>query len=120
MKLYSNGRQNQFVNTAMVVANICGVQVEEVITTEEERKAPEHIKKFGHTKCPALETPEGNVTESVAIAKFFARHAPQHNLLGSNSWEEAQVDQWLAFAHTSLLAHAFNVIPAIFGYRPAE
>jgi len=120
MKIYSNGRQNAFVNTCMVVASIAGVQVEEVITTEEERKAPEHIKKFGHTKCPALETPEGNVTESVAIAKFFARLAPQSNLLGTSSWEEAQVDQWLAFAHTSLLANAFNVLPAIMGYRSVD
>jgi hypothetical protein len=33
MKIYSNGKQNGFVNSVMIVAGIAGVQVEEVQTT---------------------------------------------------------------------------------------
>jgi elongation factor 1-gamma len=120
MKIYSNGRQNQFVNSCMVVAKLAGVEVEEVITTEEQRKAADYMSKFGHTKCPALETPEGCVTESVAIAKFFARKNADAKLLGASLWEEAQVDQWLAYTHTSLLQNFFKAGYGIFGWAPVD
>lgn len=120
MKIYSNGRQNMFVSSAMCIAAIAGVQVEEVFTTQEERQAADYQKKFGHTKCPALETEEGCLTESVAICKYFARKNADAKLLGSSLWEEAQVDQWLAFAHTNLLPNFFKCGYGIFGWAPVE
>ena len=120
MKIYSNGRQNIFVNSAMVVAGLAGVQVEEIQTTEAERKEASFIKKFGQTKCPALETEHGNLTESVAICKYFARLNEDAKLLGSNDWEHAQVDQWLAFTHTSLLQQFIKVAASVFGFAPTE
>jgi len=36
-----------------------------------------------------LETPEGTITEQIAIIKFLARKVYAKNLLGSNSLERA-------------------------------
>jgi elongation factor 1-gamma len=78
------------------------------------------MAKFGHSKTPALETPEGCVSESSAIAKYFARLNADAKLLGSSSWEEAQVDQWLAFVHTTLMPNMFKSVGAILGYTQTD
>jgi len=46
---------------------------------------------------PVLETEEGTIWESNAIARYVARLDENTRLLGSNEYENAQVDQWLDF-----------------------
>jgi len=41
---------------------------------------------------PCLETPEGTICESAAIARFFARHDTEKHLSGKNNFEQALVD----------------------------
>lgn len=46
-------------------------------------------------KVPTLETPEGGLYESNAIARYVARLAPTANLFGKSVYEASQVDQWI-------------------------
>jgi len=65
-------------------------------------------------KFPMLETPEGNISETIAIAKYLAHgHA---TLLGANAVEQAQVDQWLFYAISTALPPQFPAIMAIHGW----
>ena len=64
-------------------------------------------------KFPMLETPEGNLNESVAIAKYLAHgHA---TLLGTNHVERAQIDQWCLWA-LGALSEQWPAIRAIHGW----
>ena len=96
-----------------VAAKLAGKDVTVVLDTEEERKAPAY-KAFNPTnKFPLLETPEGNLSESHAIGKFFAHgHA---TLLGSNAVERAQVDQWMNWLQSGVLQSMMPAVYAIFG-----
>ena len=71
-------------------------------------------------KFPFLETSEGTIFESAAIARFFARKATDKKLLGSNNHEAALVDQWISFAHTTLSPSCFVVYKTLFGYSTPD
>ena len=105
-------------NTCRVVAKMNGKQVELVMVSDEMRASKEYKAVNPTNKFPLLETPEGNLQESIAIAKFLASgHA---TLLGSNLVERAQVDQWCAWLQSGTI---FKVVPtcyAVFGKMPAE
>lgn len=48
-------------------------------------------------KVPVLETPQGCIFESGAIARYVARLRDDANLLGATNFQKAQVDQWIDF-----------------------
>jgi elongation factor 1-gamma len=48
-------------------------------------------------KVPVLETPNGCIFESNAIARYIARLGDASNLLGASNFQKAQVDQWMDF-----------------------
>ena len=54
-------------------------------------------------KYPMLETPEGRINESIAIAKYLANSHP--TLLGSNAGERAKIDQWCYWALTTVITN---------------
>ncbi|THH02115.1 hypothetical protein EW145_g6802 [Phellinidium pouzarii] len=76
----------------------------------EDNKKPEFVSKFPHGKIPAWEGKNGFLlTESYAIARYFASLAPDSNLLGSSATEAALVDQWSYFATTEIIENT-NII----------
>jgi glutathione S-transferase len=75
-----------------VTAEAAGKPVTVVTLTEEQRASAEYKNKNMTGKFPLLETPEGCLNESVAIAKFLAHGHP--TLLGADEWQRAKVDQW--------------------------
>jgi glutathione S-transferase len=62
-----------------------------------------------------LETPEGNINESVAIAKFLAHGSD--TLLGGSNLEKAQVDQWCYWMISKVLPTVSPAVYSIFGHR---
>jgi elongation factor 1-gamma len=48
-------------------------------------------------KVPVLETPQGCLFESGAIARYVARLRSDANLLGATNFQQGQVDQWIDF-----------------------
>lgn len=100
MKLHTQFPGNILVQMCQVTAKLANKNVELVIDTDEVRNTPAY-KAFNPTnKFPLLETPEGNLSESHAIAKFLAHgHA---SLLGGNPVERAQIDQWMNWLQTGV------------------
>ncbi|CAI8600688.1 unnamed protein product [Vicia faba] len=60
-------------------------------------KTPQFLKLNPIGKVPVLETPDGAVFESNAIARYVARLG-DNNLFGSSPIDLAHVDQWIDFA----------------------
>jgi glutathione S-transferase len=65
-------------------------------------------------KFPFLTTPEGNLNESVAIAKYLAHGHP--TLLGTNALEQAQVDQWCLWSSTKAVPDQYPAVTAVHGW----
>jgi len=62
-----------------------------------QHKTPEFLAKNPVGKVPVLETPQGCIFESGAIARYIARLRGDANLLGDNNFQQAQVDQWIDY-----------------------
>ena len=94
----------------LVIGKMSG-KVPQLVIDSDERRAEKDYKSFNPTnKFPVLETPEGNLQESHAIAKFLA--AGHASLLGTNDVERAQVDMWMNWLASGVQQAAF---PAIYG-----
>ena len=115
MKLYCNipiSTPNAF---ARIAAELTGQQIEVVEVTEEFRKSKEYKDMTITDKFPLLKTDKGVLHESSAIAKYFCALAGG-KYLGTGPVERAQVDQWIAFANTTLVAPIMTVLNGIFGW----
>jgi elongation factor 1-gamma len=67
-----------------------------------------------------LETEQGTLFESGAIARFIAKRGDNKSLLGSNEFESAQVDQWIDFSRGSFAPHVIPIYIATFGVAPSN
>jgi elongation factor 1-gamma len=118
MKLHANQPFNVLVNMCRVVAKAAGKNVEVVMVSDEQRATKEYKAVNPTNKFPLLETPEGNVQESMTVAKFLAHgHA---TLLGKNATERAQVDQWTTWIIAGTYQKSYPALMAIFGMQPVE
>jgi len=115
MKIYNWRVGNLWVDLAVITANLAGVKVEEVFVTQDDLKSKEWKAKALTAKTPMLETPEGNLVESSAIARYLAAIG-KGNLAGSNAWETAQINQFVDYSHTTIFPHFYPVIRAVFGH----
>jgi elongation factor 1-gamma len=100
------------------VAAAAGVSYDYVILSAEEAASKDFKAKSATGKFPMLETPEGNLNESLAIAKYFAHgHA---TLLGANNVERAQIDQWCYWMISKVVPQCFGAVYSIFGMRELD
>lgn len=83
-------------------------------------KSPEFIRKFPLGRIPSFEDYEGfKLTEGVAIARYVSSLVPEGGLLGHNTKEIAQIDQWIHCAEAEILIPASNIyIGVTFKYPP--
>jgi len=96
-----------------VIAKMSGAELQVVFDNEELRATPEY-KQFNPTGMfPLLETYEGNISESHAIAKFLAHGHP--TLMGSNAVERAQVEQWMSWCLSGVQQANYPAMLAIMG-----
>jgi len=65
-------------------------------------KTPEFLAKNPNGKVPVLDTENGSIYESNAIARYVARLRPDAGLLGASFYENALVDQWIDFSTNEL------------------
>lgn len=93
-----NGNNNAW--KTLIAAEYCGVKVELVKDFQMgvSNKTPEFLKMNPMGKIPVLETPDGAVFESNAIARYVARLNPDNALFGSSPIDYAHVEQWIDFA----------------------
>jgi len=85
---------------ALIAAEYTGVEVELVKDFEMgvSNKTPEFLEMNPIGKVPVLETPDGPIFESNAIARYVARLKDASVLYGSSPYETAQIEQWIDFA----------------------
>lgn len=84
---------------ALVAAQYNGVKIAlPEFNLEKEVNTPAFRAKSPLGKVPVLETAEGCIFESNAIARYVARLRRDTNLTGASFFDSARVDSWLDFA----------------------
>jgi elongation factor 1-gamma len=95
-KLYSYPN-NPRVWKAVIAGKYVGVTIETpAFQIGVDNKTKEFAEKNPLQKVPVLETPEGCLFESNAIARYVARQGT--SLYGANAFEASQIDQWIDFS----------------------
>jgi len=104
---------NPNVFKALITGQYSGIEV--TITPNFEfgvtNKTPEFLKLNPLGKVPVLESPQGPVFESAAIARHIARvgkHTAE--LLGKDPYEQTLIDQWTEFVLNYIQPHTFPLI----------
>eukprot|EP01113_Clastostelium_recurvatum_P050073 TRINITY_DN93_c0_g1_i1.p1 TRINITY_DN93_c0_g1~~TRINITY_DN93_c0_g1_i1.p1 ORF type:complete len:423 (+),score=165.19 TRINITY_DN93_c0_g1_i1:83-1351(+) len=109
---------NARANKALIAAKYVGAKVTvNSIKMGEENKTPEFLKKNPFGKVPVMDTPEGPIFESNAIARYVARSG-DNSLYGANAYEAAQVEQWMEATSSELDLPAMAWLLPIFGMIP--
>ena len=76
----------------------------EVLIADAAHQTPEFRKKNPLALLPVLELANGQVLrESMAICRYIEETYPEPNLMGSDPWERAQIEQWNRHAELELL-----------------
>ncbi|EPS67955.1 elongation factor 1 gamma-like protein, partial [Genlisea aurea] len=112
--------QNKNTNKALIAAEYNGVKVELVKDFEMgvSNKTPEFIKMNPIGKIPVLETPDGAIFESNAIARYVARSNPNTELFGANLIDYAHIEQWIDFSTNEIDANILSWLLPRVGRRP--
>ncbi|KAI3805165.1 hypothetical protein L1987_27281 [Smallanthus sonchifolius] len=111
MALVMHSRKNN-KNTykALIAAEYVGVEVKLADDFEMgvANLTPEFLKMNPIGKVPVLETPDGIVFESNAIARYIARLKTDTCLFGSSLIEYGQIEQWIDFSSLEIDSHLFT------------
>ncbi|GLT56295.1 hypothetical protein SLA2020_293450 [Shorea laevis] len=94
------GKINKNAFKALIAAEYSGVDVKLVENFEMgvSNKTPEFLKMNPIGKVPVLETPEGRIFESNAIARYVTQLKADNPLYGSTLMDYARIEQWIDFA----------------------
>ncbi|KAL5199687.1 hypothetical protein ABZP36_020890 [Zizania latifolia] len=113
-----SGNKNAF--KALIAAEYNGVKIELTKNFEMgvSNKTPEFLKMNPLGKIPVLETPDGAVFESNAIARYVARLKDNSSLCGSSLIEYAHIEQWTDFSATEVDANIARWLYPRLGYGP--
>mmetsp|Transcript_6284 Transcript_6284/g.7851 ORF Transcript_6284/g.7851 Transcript_6284/m.7851 type:complete len:429 (+) Transcript_6284:97-1383(+) len=84
----------------------------------EDNKTPEFLSKSPLGKVPVLETPQGSIFESNAIARYVARMRRDTELYGVSFFDSAQVDSWIDFSTHEVELPATMWFYPVIGYMP--
>ena len=102
-KIYVNSPANVFGGIVLTVADLAGVPVQVVVLDKAQQNEKDFKAKNPTGLFPLLETANGDILfESSAIAQHFARHAPASGLLGQTVFQQAKVDEWIAWFQQNL------------------
>ncbi|KAI3788883.1 hypothetical protein L2E82_01664 [Cichorium intybus] len=114
------GSNNKNVFKALIAAEYVGVEIKmaENFKMGESNKTPEFLKMNPIGKVPVLETPEGPIFESNAIARYVASLKPESSLLGSTPIEYGQIQQWIDFSTLELDTNLRGWAMPRVGYSP--
>jgi elongation factor 1-gamma len=86
----------------------------------EDNMTPEFQEKSPLRKVPVLETPQGSIFESNAIARYLARLRRDNGLYGENVFEGGLVDSWIDFSVQELELPASIWFYPVLGLLPAN
>ena len=102
----------------MIAAQYAKVEIETVpVEMGKSNKTDEFLALNPWGKIPTLETPDGGIWESNAIARFVAR-STENSLFGKSPFEAAQVEQWVDWVRGDLELTASVWLYPIYGFLP--
>lgn len=84
----------------------------------DDNKKEEFLQKSPTARVPVLETPQGTIFESNAIARYIARIRRDTELYGATFFESGQVDSWIDFSAHELEVPAMMWYYPVLGYMP--
>lgn len=120
------GNTNKNSYKTLIAAEYSDVKVELVKEFEMgvSNKTPEFLKMNPIGKVPVLETPDGTIFESNAIARYVTRLKADNPLYGSSLIEYAHIEQWIDFASLEIDANILRWFVPRIGFAvylpPAE
>ena len=80
---------------------------------EDPKTRNSYAQKTPTLTLPFLETKEGNISQSISIETFLSKkYKPE--ILGSNTFEKAKINQWIEFASCEIQNCAKELIYPIF------
>jgi elongation factor 1-gamma len=105
----------------LIAAEYNGVSINiPEFTANKSNTTPEFLKISPMGKVPAMQTPQGGLCESNAIARYVARMRADTGLMGATFFESAEVDQWIDFcSHNIELPACIWFYPTL-GYMEAN
>lgn len=103
LKVYAP-KDHALTQKALIAAKYGHIQIETTpdFVMGKDNQTPEYLAKNPLGKVPVLETDDGFIWESNAIARYVARLDSNTQLFGANAFEHALVEQWIDFATTEL------------------
>jgi elongation factor 1-gamma len=109
---------NPRANKALIAAQYNGVEIKipADFVMGESNKTPEFLALNPLGKVPTLETAEGGIFESNAIARYVAGLRADTPLLGASYFESGQVQMWQDFASTHVDLPVSNWVYQILGW----
>jgi hypothetical protein len=105
---------------ALIAAAYNGVAIaqKDVDVAGNEHLSEAFLAKNPLGKVPVLETEQGFICESNAIARYVGRLRRDTELYGVSFFESAQVDSWLDFASNELEVPVSSWLYPVLGYLP--
>jgi len=116
MRSYPKGTN---ASKAIVASKFGGVEIDypSDFNMGVDNKTPEFLKKHPLGQVPLLETPEGPIFESNAIARYVSRIGNKSaQLLGSTAYEQSVIDQWIDFVNNNIMEGSFYLYGHVFGW----
>lgn len=109
---------NKNTSKALIAAEYTGVKVDlaKDFQMGVSNKTPEFLEMNPIGKVPVLQTPDGPVFESNAIARYVTKTKPDNPLFGSSLIEYAQIEQWNDFSATEVDANIARWLYPRLGY----
>ncbi|KAF3574132.1 hypothetical protein F2Q69_00060571, partial [Brassica cretica] len=119
-KVMHSYKGNKNSDKAFIAAEFAGVKIDmpsgfEMGVTN---KTPEFLKMNPLGKIPVLDTPEGPIFESNAIARYVSRLNGDNSLNGSSLIEYAHIEQWIDFSSLEIYGNIFNWFVPRMGFMP--
>ncbi|GLJ31986.1 hypothetical protein SUGI_0643960 [Cryptomeria japonica] len=104
MLILHAGEGNKNAAKALIAAEYAGVKISRAPNFEMgvTNKTPEFLKMNPIGKIPVLETPDGPVFESNAIARYVARLKGDNSLFGFSLIDYGHVEQWIDFSFSEI------------------
>lgn len=102
------------LSTCSMALSACGVEHSIHWISHEESKSDWFLKINPLGKMPVLETPQGHISETIAIVRHAARLGQK--LGGETEHEQAQVDQWLSWLATEVSSLFIHFVYQTFGF----
>jgi len=111
---------NPNVFKAIVAAEYAGIKVEypQNFQMGVENKTSDFLVKNPNGQVPTMDTPDGPLYESNAIAKYIARKGSDKGLYGSSDFDAASIDQWVEWYRSKLEDEVGAMVVQILGREP--